>query len=392
MNTPSIKATYTKAVLALSLGAVIGFGGMSACASLDRTAESDITASDIPSVTSTRDTEAFSRALDELDDRRVIFVGETHTKYSHHLNQLAVIRELHRRGVELAIGMEFFQRPFQSYLDKYVRGEVEEKAMLKGTQYYRRWRYDFRLYRPILAFAREHGIPLVALNAPTELVSQVSQHGWASVDDDPRTQLPVVTISPDKAYEQRLLEAYSMHPPKAGGSFERFVEVQLLWDEYMAESAALYLQEHPQRSLVVLSGSGHVWGGSGIPERLRSRVPLGQAIILSGRVGEIPSGAADLVLAEETGTLPRSGLLGLRIGGGEEGIVVERVRSASGSEASEISPGDRILSIAGEPVDTLEDVRLAMLDRLPGEQVWVELERGEEGGSVRRVSTYMELL
>ncbi|MBT8116234.1 MAG: ChaN family lipoprotein, partial [Gammaproteobacteria bacterium] len=76
-----------------------------------------------------------------LADKRVVFVGETHTRYEHHLIQLEIIQRLHAIDPELAIGLEFFQQPFQEYLDRYVAGELSEQELLQGTEYYRRWRY-----------------------------------------------------------------------------------------------------------------------------------------------------------------------------------------------------------------------------------------------------------
>ena len=43
----------------------------------------------------------------------------------------------------------------------------------------------------------------------------------------------------------------------------------------MAERAARYLQEHPEKTLVVLAGGGHLEYGQGIPKRLLRRVPVG---------------------------------------------------------------------------------------------------------------------
>ena len=60
--------------------------------------------------------------------------------------------------------MEMFQQPFQRYLDEYVAGSIDEQTMLRATEYYRRWRMDFRHYAPILRYAREHGLPVIALN------------------------------------------------------------------------------------------------------------------------------------------------------------------------------------------------------------------------------------
>ena len=52
----------------------------------------------------------------------------------------------------------------------------------------------------------------------------------------------------------------------------RLYETQCLWDEYMAESASIYLQDYPESTLVVLAGSGHVVGRTGIPNRIEKRM------------------------------------------------------------------------------------------------------------------------
>ena len=51
--------------------------------------------------------------IDQLVDKRVVFVGESHERYDHHLTQLEIIRRLQARGIPLAIGLEMIQRPFQ---------------------------------------------------------------------------------------------------------------------------------------------------------------------------------------------------------------------------------------------------------------------------------------
>ena len=72
-----------------------------------------------------------------------------------------LVRRLRERGAELAIGMEFFQQPFQDSLDAYIAGTLSEEDLLRETEYFERWRFDYRLYRPILRYAKEHGIDVV---------------------------------------------------------------------------------------------------------------------------------------------------------------------------------------------------------------------------------------
>ncbi len=110
-----------------------------------------------------------------LAEKRVVLIGETHDRFDHHLIQLEIIRGLHAIYPELAIGMEAFQQPFQRHLDDYVAGKLSETELLRATEYYQRWRFDFRLYQPILSYAREHRLPLVALNLPGELTRKVGR-------------------------------------------------------------------------------------------------------------------------------------------------------------------------------------------------------------------------
>jgi uncharacterized iron-regulated protein len=124
------------------------------------------------------DLNAFStmeQIIPALAEKRVVFIGEQHTRYDHHLIQLEIIRRLHALHPKMAIGMEMFQQPFQRHLDEYVAGSIDELAMLRATEYYRRWRMDYRLYAPILRYAREHGLPVIALNIPSELTHNVAQ-------------------------------------------------------------------------------------------------------------------------------------------------------------------------------------------------------------------------
>ena len=69
---------------------------------------------------STRD--ALAKVIKQIATKKIIYVGETHDRFSHHLVELEVIKALHRQGRTIAIGMEMFQRPAQRALDDYIAG------------------------------------------------------------------------------------------------------------------------------------------------------------------------------------------------------------------------------------------------------------------------------
>jgi len=62
----------------------------------------------------------------QLATKRVVFVGETHDRNDNHLNQLEIIKRLHELDPNIAIGVEYFQQPFQKQVDDYIDGRIQE--------------------------------------------------------------------------------------------------------------------------------------------------------------------------------------------------------------------------------------------------------------------------
>ncbi|MEN8175864.1 MAG: ChaN family lipoprotein [Pseudomonadota bacterium] len=314
--------------------------------------------------------------LEQLADKRVIFVGETHTRLDHHQLQLALLKALHDQGRELAVGAEWFQFPFQKPLDDFVAGRIPDAEMLALSGYYDRWRFDYRLYRPILDFARQHRIPVVALNAPAELIDAIREHGLEGLPAEFRNQAPSTYDRSNALYETRLRHVFGMHANK-NGNFERFVDIQLTWDETMAEQAARYLERHPEKTLVIFAGAGHIAYGDGIPDRLERRTPLRAATVLPHMPGMKDRSIADYIVATANAEeLPRSGLLGLFLDQTADGLVVKNFSESSTAQAAGLRKGDVLVAVEDQPTPHLAALKLALLDRVPGDTVTVAYRRG----------------
>jgi uncharacterized iron-regulated protein len=329
--------------------------------------------------------------IPELAEKRVVFVGESHDRYDHHLTQLEIIRRLHAIQPQLAIGMEMFQQPFQRYLDAYVAGKLSEAELLRSTEYYRRWRFDFRLYAPILRYAREHQLPVVALNLPVELTRKVGGKGIDGLTQAERAAIPEAIDRSDTLYVQRLKAIFDQHPHKQGQSFEHFLEVQLLWDEGMAERAAAYLKTHPDHAMVVLAGSGHLAHGSGIPRRLVRRVPVSSAIVLNSWEGGLEPGLADFLLLPQKRVLPAAGKLGALLAEQDGKLKVDTCISGSPCEAAGIRQGDQVLAVNGKPVVNMADLREVTWDKKPGDKVTLEIRRTRWFAQPQELSYELEL-
>jgi uncharacterized iron-regulated protein len=217
---------------------------------------------------------------------KVIYLGETHSKPEDHAAQLQIIRALHAQNPRIAIAMEMFQRPYQRYLDRYITGELSETELLRETDYKDRWGYPWELYAPVLRFAKENRLPVVALNPPTEIVRKVARRGLARLDRDEQRYIPplaeIRTDDPD--YRQVMQEIYQQHQGKGNsGDFERFFQSQVVWDETMAETITKFLQANPDYQVIVLAGQGHIAYGYGIPSRVARRIDgiVQQTILLN---------------------------------------------------------------------------------------------------------------
>ena len=130
-----------------------------------------------PIVVKTQESATLPQLMSKLGSARLLYVGETHSAYADHLLQLEVLKGMASNPDGLALGVEWFQARFQPVLDRYLAGEIDEAEMLRQTEYYQRWRYDYRLYRPIIRYAREKGIPIIALNASRELTGEIGRVG-----------------------------------------------------------------------------------------------------------------------------------------------------------------------------------------------------------------------
>jgi uncharacterized iron-regulated protein len=189
---------------------------------------------------------------------------------------LDIIQSLYQRQPKLVIALEMFQRPYQPILDRYLAGKLTEAELRTQSQYDQRWGFPWEHYAPILRFAKEKNLPLIALNTPSEVTRKVARQGLESLGPAERKWIPPLSQinTQQPSYRQRLLNIYQDTHQHSGAAdnFEPFFQAQVLWDETMAAGIAKLLQTHPDHLVVVLAGQGHVIYGEGIPSRVARRM------------------------------------------------------------------------------------------------------------------------
>ncbi len=329
----------------------------------------------------------FAAMAEELAERDVIYVGETHTSAADHRLQLRLLEAIAGRVEDLAIGMEMFPDTSQRALDDYLLGDgsMSEKEFLKASRYFEVWQFDFRYFREIFALAKSKRIPVIGLNLEREIVSTVYRTGSTDqLTDEVRKALPQQRDLDLQGYGERLQLMHALHQEGGHGSgtASGFIQAQALWDETMAENIARYLRSHPGRKMVVLAGNQHTRKDSGIPPRLARRMEVRQATVINVSDDLEPENLRDIAdyffLSEPlpADAPPKMGImLEEREDSGVHYLEVVDFSPESKAPETGLEKGDRLLSIAGTPIASMADVRIAMLDADAVEAVPVRVER-----------------
>jgi aminopeptidase N len=334
---------------------------------------------DLPAGIETSKTKKFEDIITQLLNYQVIYIGEGHTNYEDHQLQLDIARALYEDDPHLAIGMEMFTRQDQVVLDRYLAGELDEKSFLKESHYFKNWRFDYRLYRDIINFAKFNKLPVIALNLEHDLVTRVFKDGGPnSLDAEEASLLPADRKLDEPGYRERIKAAFMMHAGQQGnGDFSGFLQAQALWDETMAETIVRYLQDHPDERMVIIAGRGHVDKTNAIPPRVERRLPVSQAVVVNSAGSSVEAESADFVFFTPPASLSPFPLLGVMLDDTEDeaGVLVTALNPQGRAKEAGVREKDVILAIDSESVNDVEDVKIAMLYKVKSDAVTVRVRR-----------------
>lgn len=246
--------------------------------------------------------------IDAADTLDVVFFGEQHDDPVTHRVQALLLGQLYRTyhrlpdgpnvhpgapGVEtpavggdrtVVLSLEMFERDVQSVVDEYLADLITESHFLSSA---RPWDdYETR-YRPMVEFARAHGLSIVAANAPRRYVNRASRLGRASLADLPPTArgwLPPLPYPEGSAAYQAEWDAL-MGPAAAHMQGSPF-DAQTLWDASMGQMVGVAVDGNEDALVLHLAGSFHVAHLTGTPEALQHYRPGTRALVLVAEPAE----------------------------------------------------------------------------------------------------------
>lgn len=342
----------------------------------------------LPKGAATSETQNFQQIIEQLSTKQVVYIGESHTSLADHVLQFRIIEALANKNPNLVIGMEMFPHSSQTALDEYIHGDgtLTERQFLKKSRYFKVWRYDFRLFRPIFNFAVKNKIPVIGLNLEREVVSDVFKKGSTDeLTEEQKNSIPVDRDLDMEGYADRLKNIHLIHTmtQKESGPFAGFIQSQALWDETMAETISRYLRKHTDTLMVVLAGSQHTRKDSGIPPRVARRIPVNQVSVLNISTNPPDSVAqqADYYFLAGNSQLSKKAKIGVLLNPIEREnkkyLQISKISSEGNAEKAGLQVDDIIVAIDDFPISEMEDVNIAMLDATAGQEIKVTVRRGD---------------
>ena len=159
-------------------------------------------------------------------------------------------------------------------------------------------------YRPLVEYAKEHGLAVIAAEAPTRVVRCVGEEGaefLSRLSPEQRKWAAAELHLGEGPYREkfyRFLAEDGGHGPAPDAADKdaanlRSFAAQVTRDDTMAESIQLYLQGHPGHKIVHITGAFHVEESLGTVERLKMRAPnLKIAVVEPVEAGDSKTAAA----------------------------------------------------------------------------------------------------
>lgn len=198
---------------------------------------------------------SIDKIIADFANADVLFFGEEHNDSAGHYLENKILRALHAAyGNKLVLSMEMFETDNQLVLDEYLQGKIDEARLAKDA---RLWS-NYKDYRPMVEFAKQNKVPVIAANPPRRYVSMVTRRGMQSLDSlskDAKKFLPPLpydTLS--GRYRDKFMETMRGAPESAS---KNIYYSQSLWDAGMSYSIQQYLKKNKGQKVFHCVGKFH---------------------------------------------------------------------------------------------------------------------------------------
>ncbi len=224
------------------------------------------------------------KIIDSLKNIDVVFLGENHDdRTAHFLEAVIFIKsfENYGTGCKVALSLEMFERDTQIVLNEYLADFITEKKFLDDSRPWNNYKTD---YRPLVEYARQNKLDVIAANTPRRYVNMVSRNGRDALNalspEAKKWLAPLPYGEPSKAYADKF-NALMGKMPEANMGLNKILASQSLWDATMAFSISGFLRQNKNALIIQINGGFHSESRLGIPEHLLRYNPKVKILVVN---------------------------------------------------------------------------------------------------------------
>ncbi|NUO03089.1 MAG: ChaN family lipoprotein [Saprospiraceae bacterium] len=209
---------------------------------------------------------SYQKMIRVLREKDIALFGEYHNNPISHWLQLEVTRDCQQHR-SLILGAEMFERDNQEAVNRYLKGEIDDKQLAEQARLWKNYDTD---YAPLVNFAKANNLPFIGTNIPRRYASLVAKGGFEALDTLPAeaktwiAPLPIV-FDPELPGYKKMVEMMGDH------GTPNIVKAQAIKDATMAHF--LMQAFRPGSLFIHYNGSYHSDNYEGILWYLRRQNP-----------------------------------------------------------------------------------------------------------------------
>jgi len=209
---------------------------------------------------------SYKKMIRELSARDFVLFGEFHNNPISHWLQLEVTKDCDQNR-DIILALEMLEADNQEAVDMYLAGKINQKGLDSMARLWRNYATD---YAPLVNYARDHSVPVVASNIPRRHASLVFSGGFAALDSLPEKEKGWIAPLPI-AYDSELPGYKKMKAMMPGHGGDNLPRAQAIKDATMAHFSLKKYQ--PGQLLIHFNGAYHSDNYEGILWYLRRQAP-----------------------------------------------------------------------------------------------------------------------
>ena len=206
----------------------------------------------------------------------VIFFGEFHDHKILHELEISFLNKAYSIDTNIAVSLEMFERDVQPILDSYLEGEISDSVFVDKSRAWPNYETD---YKPIVKFAKNNKINVIAANVPRKYAAAIHKNGQEAIQFLPKSEQEFIAENLqviDGLYKEKFFATMQtmshgspMMQKKMNGKLDKLYAAQCLKDDTMAESIAKYIKTNPTKKVIHYNGDFHSAYFLGTVEKLK---------------------------------------------------------------------------------------------------------------------------